>query len=102
MQVIYNSQMSIMTIEEVLAKEESQTFDRKSIQINPKALAVSIVAFANADGGVIAIGISDQTRRIEGTDQHTKELNELLRVPFDFCVPTVTVNIDQVVCTDNQ
>ena len=25
-----------------------------------------IVAFANADGGVIAIGVSDKTRKIEG------------------------------------
>lgn len=29
-----------MTIEEILKKEEGQTFDRKSINIDPKALAV--------------------------------------------------------------
>lgn len=90
-----------MTIEQILDKEEGQTFDRKSIQISPKALAVSIVAFANADGGTIAIGISDQTRRIEGIDLHTKELNELLRVPFDFCIPTIAINIEYVECVDS-
>lgn len=57
-----------MTIEEILARKECQTFDCKSIQIDPKALAIPIVAMANADGGVLAIGVSDRTRRIEGID----------------------------------
>lgn len=55
-----------MTLEEILARKECQTFDCKSIQIDPKALAIPIVAMANADGG--AIGVSDKTRRIEGID----------------------------------
>ena len=58
-----------MTIEEILNSKESQTFDCKSMQIDPKALAVPIVAMANADGGVLAIGVSDKTRRIEGVDR---------------------------------
>ncbi len=70
-----------MTIEEILKRQEDQTFDCKSINIDPKALAVPIVAMANADGGIIAIGVSDKTRRIEGVNQHIKQLNELLRVP---------------------
>ena len=57
-----------MTIEEVLAVEEMQVFDRKSVPIAPKVLAITIIAFANADGGTVAIGISDKTRRIEGVD----------------------------------
>ena len=50
-----------------------------------KGFSNTIVAFANADGGDIAIGITDKTRRIEDIDFETKKLNELLRVPFDFC-----------------
>ena len=50
-----------MTIEEVLAVEEMQVFDRKSVNIAPKVLAIPIIAFANADGGTVAIGISDKT-----------------------------------------
>ncbi len=57
-----------MTLEEILARKECQTFDCKSIQIDPKALAIPIVAMANADGGVLAIGVSDKTRRVEGID----------------------------------
>ena len=66
-----------MTIEEILANEEMQIFDRKSINIEPRALAIPIVAFANADGGTVAIGISDKTRRIEGIDYEIQKLNEL-------------------------
>ena len=89
-----------MTIQEITTRKEDQTFDCKSIQIEPKALAVPIVAFANADGGVIAIGVSDKTRKIEGVDQHTEKLNELLRVPFDFCNPSVPVTCSYLPCTD--
>lgn len=89
-----------MTIEEVLAFEEMQIFDRKSVNIDPKALAIPIIAFANADGGTVAIGISDKTRRIEGVDYDIRKLNELLRVPFDFCVPTVKAEIEKVQCVD--
>ncbi len=89
-----------MTIQEIQTRKEDQTFDCKSIQIEPKALAVPIVAFANADGGVIAIGVSDKTRKIEGIDQHTEKLNELLRVPLDFCNPSIPVTCSYMPCTD--
>ena len=89
-----------MTIQEITTRKEDQTFDCKSIQIDPKALAITIVAFANADGGVVAIGVSDKTRKVEGVDQHTEKLNELLRVPLDFCNPSVPITSDLLPCTD--
>lgn len=92
----------MMTIEEIRAGKEGQTFDLKSIQIDPKALAIPIVAMANADGGMLAIGISDKTRKIEGVNQHTAKLNELLRVPFDFCNPTIPVTCRYMECTNDE
>ena len=89
-----------MTIQEIQTRKEDQTFDCKSIQIDPKALAVPIVAMANADGGVIAIGVSDKKRTLEGVDQHTEKLNELLRVPFDFCNPSIPVTCSYLPCKD--
>ena len=59
-----------MTIDEVLSMDEKQIFDRKSILIKPVDLSDTTCAFANADGGTIAIGISDKKRRIEGVDRH--------------------------------
>lgn len=43
------------TIEEIRQMPEEQTFDCNSIHIEPKALANTIVAMANADGGMIAV-----------------------------------------------
>ena len=63
-----------MTIQEIQTRKEDQTFDCKSIQIEPKALAIPIVAFANADGGVIAIGVSDKSRNIEGVNQYIERV----------------------------
>ena len=90
----------MMTIEEIRTGKEGQTFDLKSILIDPKALAIPIVAMANADGGLLAIGISDKTRRIEGINQYTEKLNELLRVPFDFCIPSIPVKCSYMDCID--
>ncbi len=92
----------MMTIEEIRTGKEGQTFDLKSIQIDPKALAIPIVAMANADGGMLAIGISDKTRKIEGVNQHTAKLNDLLRVPFDFCNPTIPVTCRYMECTNDE
>ena len=89
-----------MTIQEITTRKEDQTFDCKSIQIDPKALAITIVAFANADGGTIAIGVSDKTRKVEGVNQHIEKLNELLRVPLDFCNPSVPITSNLLPCTD--
>ena len=40
-----------MTIKEITTRNEYQTFDCKSIQIEPKALAVPVVTFGNAANG---------------------------------------------------
>ena len=90
------------TIEEIRQMPEGQTFDCKSIHIEPKALANTIVAMANADGGMIAVGISDKNRRIEGVDQDKAHLNEILRTPFDFCVPTISVTTEFMPCQDSE
>ena len=88
------------TIEEILAQNAWQSFDYKGIKIAPKDLAETVVAMANSDGGVLAIGVSDKTRTLEGVDQHTEKLNELLRVPFDFCNPSISVTCSYLPCKD--
>ena len=98
--VIYERSVR-MTLEEILLREEGQTYEIKSIRIDLKALAIPIVAFANADGGTIAIGITDKTRRVEGVDFEIEKLNEILRVPFDYCIPTVKVFTEMIACTDS-
>lgn len=72
----------------------------KAFKLIRRLWLLPIVAFANADGGDIAIGVSDKTRKIEGVDQHAEKLNELLRVPLDFCNPSVSITSDLLPCTD--
>lgn len=39
---------------------------------------------------------------MEGIDYDVQKLNELLRVPFDFCSPTVKVEIERIPCIDDK
>ena len=93
--------LSNIDIATILSMEESQTFDRKSINIAPRDFSNHVCAFANADGGIIVVGISDKTKRIEGVDSRERQVNELLRVPMDFCMPTVPFVHEFVDCVDS-
>lgn len=91
--------IDINDIEVLRYTTELQTFDRKSARIDAKTLAITIVAFANADGGTLAIGIEDKGD-VTGIDGYDGNLNELLRAPFDYCIPSVAVDTRIVECTD--
>ena len=73
-----------MVIQNIITRKKDQIFGCKSIQIEPKTLAITLVAFANADSGIIAIGVSDKSRKIERVGKYTEKLSELLRVSLDF------------------
>ena len=75
-----------MTIEEMCTTTEKQSFDRKSAKIDATAIANPMIAFANADGGLLAIGIEDNGE-ITGIDDYAKNINEILRAGYDFCQP---------------
>ena len=89
------------TVDELLRKKESQTFDRKSARKDPKGLSNHIVAFANADGGILVIGIEDDLT-ITGIDDYQKNINDILRVSFDYCNPSVMINTEMLDCIDNK
>ena len=65
--------------------EEGQYFDRKSARIKPKDIARHLVAFANGNGGELAIGIEDDGE-ISGFDYpQANSLNDFLDIPFTYC-----------------
>lgn len=80
----------------LLALPESQWYDRKSFRIQPRKLAESIVAFANADGGTIAIGLANGV--VEGVDSEAKHLNELMQTAVKFTEPTVATTARLLEC----
>ena len=82
-----------------MSQAENQIFDRKSFLIDPKNLAMTIVAFANADGGDIILGVEDDGR-VVGVDNNPRHLNELLRAPLDYCVPSINIGAEYIACKD--
>jgi ATP-dependent DNA helicase RecG len=89
------------TIEEILHQKEGQFFDRKSARIEPRDLASHIVAFANADGGFLVIGIEDD-HSITGLNDYQTKLNAFLQAPWDLCVPAVMTEHKFIDCINNR
>lgn len=81
-----------LTIEKMQTAKEGQYFDRKSARIEDKHLAQTISAFANAAGGVIAVGIEDDGE-ITGVDDERE--NRLRQLPADFLrtIPEIKVEV---------
>ena len=66
----------------LLALPEDQWFDRKSVRILPKDLGAPLTAFANAEGGMIVIGLNDGL--VEGCRQHPEKINSFRQAAIDF------------------
>lgn len=76
---------------QLVAIAEDQWFERKSFRIKPKDLAKTIVGMANAEGGIIAVGITD--RNFDGRPSARQD-NDLRQTTLDHTDPTVRVRIE--------
>lgn len=81
-----------LTIEKMQTADEGQYFERKSARVSDSHLAQTISAFANASGGVIAVGIEDGGD-ITGVD--TARENKLRQLPTDFLrtIPQIKIEL---------
>jgi len=84
----------------VVTLVEDQWFDRKSVLIDGPKLAKTLVALANAEGGVIVIGVHDG--RVEGTDRHQQHRNSLMQASLDHTEPPVRVHSDLLACLNDR
>lgn len=76
----------------LLSVSEGKTFDRKSARYDLNKLANILIAFANADGGTVALGISD--RRYEGVNLLTpQKKNDIFQIGSQRIVPTIKIEI---------
>ena len=82
----------------IAAIREDQWFERKSIRVAPKDLAIALVALANAEGGTVVVGVHDD--QVEGVREHTSKINALRRAPLDFTAPPVRTRFDQTACVN--
>lgn len=73
---------------------ESQWFERKALRVEPKKLAAALIGMANAEGGIVAVGLSQG--RVEGVDGDPRQVNRLRRVPLDYLDPPLLPHIEEV------
>lgn len=78
---------------------EDQWFERKSIRIEARDLADSLIGMANADGGIVVVGLWNGG--VEGVDRYPAKLNELMQASVDRCQPPVRVHQRLIACTDD-
>lgn len=82
----------------LLSVREDQWFDRKSARIAPRDLANALIGMANAEGGTIAVGLSDGT--VEGTDRDASRRNDQIQAPVDFILPAARVRHGLLPCVN--
>lgn len=71
-----------LTNEYLTQSNENQYYDRKSAKIKPNDIVKHLTSFANANGGVLAIGIEDDGT-VTGFDyQGAHSINDFLEIPF--------------------
>ncbi len=75
-----------ITFEDLQTGREGQFFDRKSARISAKDLANHICGFANADGGVIAVGF-ENNGSVSGLENKQDSENIFRKVPLDYLDP---------------
>lgn len=81
--------------EALLALREDQWFDRKSARTRPVALAPVISGMANAEGGLVVMGVHDGT--VEGIAAAGDE-NGWRQANLEFVEPPASVRIHKIAC----
>lgn len=85
----------------LLELAEDQWYDRKSPRLGARQLGEVLVGLANADGGIIVIGLGDG--RVEGINAAGPEsLSGWQQAAMDFTMPTVPCEIQLVECTNHR
>ena len=83
----------------LLIEPESQWFDRKSARIQPAELSRTLVAMANAEGGIIVIGLHNGV--CEGIGGRPENQNEWRQAGLDFTDPPVVFEQRLLECVNH-
>src|SRR3989339_1045848 len=83
-------------------KAESHFFDKKSKDVGGTKLQKAVVAFANADGGELLIGIADDKESLISKErwqgfESIEKMNYILQVLFDI-TPSLSVKQEVLEC----
>lgn len=83
----------------LLALHEDQWFERKGAQVAAKDLALPLVAFANAEGGVIVVGLHGG--KVQGLKSVASKINDYRQAPIDHTTPPTRAVFEEVVCIND-
>jgi ATP-dependent DNA helicase RecG len=84
-----------MNKDDVLKISEGKMFDRKSAKYDLNKLANILIAFANADGGTVAIGIED--KQFEGISElSAQKRNDFLQIGNQRIVPSINIKVERM------
>ena len=75
----------------LLREIENQWFERKSARIQASDLAETLVAMANAEGGIVAIGLENGI--CQGIDTYPKRQNDWRQAGLDYTSPAVRFEV---------
>ena len=81
---------------------ENQYFDRKSARIKPNDAVRHIVAFANAAGGKLAIGIEDDGEVTGFRRSNSRDIEDFRHAPLACCEPVPVVRAEEVAVTNSR
>ena len=79
---------------------EDQWLERKSGRISARDLANALIGLANADGGILVVGLHDGA--VEGTKANARRRSELLQAGMDYSAPPVRVKRRFAECVNDQ
>lgn len=83
-------------VEYLRTRPEDQWFDRSSSRVAARDLGNILISFANAEGGLVVIGIHDG--RIEGIGRAGKLVNDWRQAAMDFTEPPVRHKFEVIDC----
>lgn len=96
--IIVSKINSQITIDFLTQKRENQYFERKGIgekDINPTKIANELIGMLNADGGILAFGVSD-VGEIQDISTLGKKLSDYRNLYLDFIEPHGNVKLEEV------
>lgn len=88
--------MDLADLESHIARGEDLHTELKEWPIHRDRLAATLVAFANAEGGLLLLGVDDNGRMV-GVEDADKVMRFVDSVAFNNCVPPVSVGQETVV-----
>ena len=89
---------SIITKRYLEKQPENQYFERKGLgekDIKPSKIAEELIGMLNADGGVLAFGVSDKGE-IQDLNTITDKLDDYRKLVFDFIIPPCNIRLEEI------